>query len=324
MMNFTLKQLRYFEALAKHCHFGRAAAACSISQPALSVQIKELEQEIGSALFERSARHVRLTIFGEEFATRVREILRSVDEVGDLARAAKDQLVGRLRMGVIPTVAPYLLPTIIGNIARSHAGVDLHIRESMTQALVRELRDGRLDAALVALPVSEPSFSQVALFEESFVLVRPKTDEGKPVPSADALRNMRLLLLEEGHCFRDQALSYCNIQTTVPRDGLDGTSLATLVQLVSAGIGVTLIPDMAVGIETRSAPVAISRFRNPLPGRRIGMIWRSSSPLAKDLLQIADVVRQSADEVKSRTASNAEQKPPCHETDEKLGRAAPL
>jgi LysR family hydrogen peroxide-inducible transcriptional activator len=294
MNNLTIKQLRYFEALARHGHFGRAADACAISQPALSMQIKELEGELGAALFERGARQVRLTGFGEAFALRVRDILRSVDELQDLARVSQDGLVGRLRIGVIPTVAPYLLPAIIGNLTRTYAGLDLHVRETVTGKLIGELVEGRIDAAIVALPVSEPSFAEVALFAEDFVLVRPGEDESKPVPNGETLSKMRLLLLEEGHCFRDQALSFCNRHSALPRELLDGSSLSTLVQMVSAGIGVTLIPEMAVTVETRSASVSVARFDNPKPSRTIGMIWRKTSPLASQLLQISEVVRRSA------------------------------
>jgi LysR family hydrogen peroxide-inducible transcriptional activator len=293
MVNITIKQLRYCDALARHGHFGRAASACAISQPALSMQIKELEDSLGAVLFERGPRHVQLTIFGEEFTTRARNILRSVDELGDLARASQDRLVGRLRLGVIPTIAPYLLPTLIGRLSCTDIGLDLHVRETLTPKLIRELVDGRLDAAIVALPVSEPSLTEVALFEENFLLVRPREDEGKPVPSPELLCEMRLLLLEEGHCFRDQALSFCNIQSALPREGLDGSSLATLVQIVGAGIGVTLIPEMAVAVETRSAPVSVVRFDSPQPSRTIGMIWRKTTPLAKQLLQIAEGVRHA-------------------------------
>jgi len=300
MNNLTLKHLRYFEALARHGHFGRAADACAISQPALSMQIKELEQTLGSALFERGARQVRLTCFGEAFSARVRDILVSVDELADLARASQDRLIGRLRIGVIPTIAPYLLPTIIGNLTRLYAGLDLHIRETVTPKLIQELEDGRLDAAIVALPVSEPSLAEVALFSENFVLVRPGEDEGKPVPSAETLREMRLLLLEEGHCFRDQALSFCNMHTTLPRESLDGSSLSTLVQMVSAGIGVTLIPEMAIPVETRSAAVSVVRFRNPQPARTIGMIWRTTSPLSRQFLQISEIIRQSAEMLRAQ------------------------
>jgi LysR family hydrogen peroxide-inducible transcriptional activator len=294
MNNLTLKQLRYFESLARHGHFGRAADACAISQPALSMQIKELESELGAALFERGARQVRLTGFGEAFALRVRDILRSVDELQDLARVSQDGQVGRLRIGVIPTVAPYLLPAIIGNLTRTYPGLDLHVRETVTGKLIGELAEGRIDAAIVALPVSEPSFAEVPLFAEDFVLVRPGEDEGKPVPNGETLSKMRLLLLEEGHCFRDQALSFCNRHSALPRELLDGSSLSTLVQMVSAGIGVTLIPEMAVAVETRSASVSVARFENPKPSRTIGLIWRKTSPLASQLLQISEVVRRSA------------------------------
>lgn len=294
MINFTLKQLRYFEALALHGHFGRAADASAISQPALSMQIKELEESLGSELFERGARQVRLTSFGAEFAMRVRDILRSVEELGDLARAARAQLVGRLRIGVIPTIAPYLLPEIIGNLTKMNADLDLHLRETVTPKLLAELAAGRLDTAIVALPVSEPSLTEVALFSENFVLVRPLADAERPVPSPEMLREMRLLLLEEGHCFRDQALSFCNMTSVQPRELLDGSSLSTLVQMVGAGIGVTLIPEMAVPVETRSADVSVSRFATEQPSRTIGMVWRRSSPLTKQLMQIAEVVRNSA------------------------------
>jgi len=305
MTNITLRQLRYFEALARQGHFGRAANACAISQPALSVQIRDLEEELGTELVERGARQVRLTGFGEEFALRAREILRSVDELGDLARASREQLVGRLRIGVIPTIAPYLLPAVIGNLNRMHEGLDIHIRETLTQKLIRELAEGRLDTAIVALPVSEPSLTEVALFRENFVLVRPAEDEGKPVPGREALREMRLLLLEEGHCFRDQALSFCELHSTRPRELLDGSSLSTLVQMVGAGIGVTLIPEMAVPVETRSASVSIAHFREPRPTRTIGMVWRRTSPLANQLLQIAEEVRQSAAGVQARHEADA-------------------
>ncbi|MCB1431701.1 MAG: LysR family transcriptional regulator [Alphaproteobacteria bacterium] len=300
MSGLTLKQLRYFDALSRHGHFGRAAEACAISQPALSLQIKELEESLGALLFERGPRHIRLTAFGEDFAVRVRDILRAVDELADLARASQSRLAGRLRIGVIPTIAPYLLPTIIGNLTRLYEGLDIHVRETLTAKLIQELSEGRLDAAIVALPVSEPSLSEVALFAEDFVLVRPDEEHGKPTPNAEALREMRLLLLEEGHCFRDQALSFCNINSSLPRELLEGSSLSTLVQMVSAGIGVTLIPEMAVPVETRSASVSIARFKAPRPSRTIGMIWRRTSPLADQLLQISDVVRQSAEALREQ------------------------
>ena len=301
MADVTLRQLRYFNALARHGHFGRAAEACAISQPAMSMQIKELEEALGGVLLERTARQVALTNVGEEAVERVRDILRLVDELGDLARASRDRLFGRLRIGMIPTIAPYLLPEVIGNLTRMHPELDIHVRETLTAKLIQELADGRLDTAIVALPVSEPSLVEVALFSEHFLLVRPGEDEGTPVPSSKMLRAMRLLLLEEGHCFRDQALSFCNMQSSPPpREVLDASSLSTLVQMVSAGIGVTLIPEMAVAVETRSASVSVARFKNPQPSRTIGMIWRKTSPLARQLLQFSEVVCLSADALRKQ------------------------
>ena len=300
MIQITLRQLRYFDALIRHGHFGRAAEACAISQPALSMQIKELEEALGGALLERSARKVALTKFGEELAQRVRDILHSVDELGDFARASRARLTGRLRIGMIPTIAPYLLPTVMGNLTRTHPELEIHVREALTSKLIRELAEGRLDTAIVALPVSEPSLTEVALFAENFLLVRPGEDEGTPVPSSEMLREMKLLLLEEGHCFRDQALSFCNKQSSLPREVLDASSLSTLVQMVRAGMGVTLIPEMAMAVETRSASVSVARFRDPQPSRTIGMIWRKTSPLAGKLLQISEVVCHSADALREQ------------------------
>ena len=300
MVETTLRQLRYFDALAGLSHFGRAAAACGISQPALSMQIKELEEALGAVLIERGARQVRLTKFGEDAALRVRDILRSVDELGDFARASRGWLAGQLHIGMIPTIAPYLLPTVIGNLTRMHPELDIHVREALTSRLIQELVEGRLDTAIVALPVSEPSLTEVALFAENFLLVRPGEDEGTPVPSSETLRGMRLLLLEEGHCFRDQALSFCNMQSSPPRDALDASSLSTLVQMVSAGMGVTLIPEMAVAVETRSASVSVARFKDPQPARTVGMIWRKTSPLAGQLLQLSEVVCRAADALREQ------------------------
>ena len=294
MAKFTLKQFRYFEALAKEGHFGRAADLCSISQPALSMQIKELEENLGLALFERSIKQVRLTAFGEAFAFRVREILRSIEELSEFAIASQDLFLSRLRIGVIPTIAPYLLPKIIGNLTYEYPNLDIQIRETQTEKLIEELEEGRIDTAILALPISEPSLEEQFLFDEEFVLVRSLEDKEKPVPDAQSLREMRLLLLEEGHCFRDQALSFCNIRSGLPKEGLEGSTLSTLVQMVGAGIGITLIPDMAVPVETSSAAVSISRFKDPKPKRKIGMIWRKSSSMVEQLREISSIVKKSA------------------------------
>ncbi|MFW2586936.1 hydrogen peroxide-inducible genes activator [Sagittula sp. SSi028] len=292
MINVTLKQLRYFEALAQHGHFGQAANACAISQPALSVQIRDLELELGQPLVERGARQVRLTAFGENVLQRASAILRQTEELGDFSRSASGSMMDRLRLGIIPTIAPYLLPRLIGNLAAEFPGLEVSVRETVTPRLIEELHASRIDAALVALPVSEPGLTEMPLFDESFVLVRHQSEANRPVPDGEALAQMRLLLLEEGHCFRDAALSFCQIGSAMPRDGLDGSSLTTLVQMVGVGLGVTLIPEMAVAVETQSAPVAVTRFEAPQPSRSIGFVWRKASPLAEQFARIADVAKE--------------------------------
>ncbi len=294
MDQITLRHLRYFDALARHRHFGRAAESCAISQPALSLQMKELEAILGAPLIERGTRKIALTATGEELAGRAGAILAAVGELPDLVRAAAGPLSGRLDLGVIPTIAPYFLPRIIQKLGRHLPALDLRPREAVTQKLVEGLLEGRLDLAIVALPVSEPALAECPLFSEEFVLVRPTADADRPVPGPEALRTMRLLLLEEGHCFRDQALSFCNLPGRGARDLMEGSSLTTLVQMVGAGIGVTLIPQMAVAVETRGAPVAIARLPEPRPERMIGLVWRRTNPLAARFLELADLLRGAA------------------------------
>lgn len=294
MAQITLRQLRYVDALARTGHFGRAAERCAISQPALSIQIKELEAALGAQLFERSARDVRPTGLGEAVIARARKVLREVEEITEMARAAGDSLAGRLRVGVIPTIAPYLLPRLLPRLSDSYPDLDVQIRESVTPRLLAELGEGRLDTAIVALPVSDPDLQEMAIFEENLVLVQP-ADAPETAPRVPQdLSGLRLLLLEEGHCFRDQALSFCNIPGNTARDGLEGTSLSTLVQMVGAGIGVTLIPEMAVEVETRSADVRVSAFHDPQPSRTIGMVWRRNSPLAEKFTGLTDLILDAA------------------------------
>lgn len=286
-MNITLKQLKYFEALTQHGHFGRAADASAVTQPALSVQIKELEETLGMVLFERSARHVRLTSFGEDFSVRVRDILRAVDELGDMARAAQEDMTGRLRIGIIPTIAPYLLPQLIRHLGEAYPDLEVRFRETLTSRLVQELQDGLLDVAIVALPLNEQGFEETELFYEDFLLVRPEAQSNDPAPTREELQSSKLLLLEEGHCFREQAVSFCNLQPASQRDGLDGSSLSTLVQMVGAGIGMTLIPAIAAPIEARAAPVSLTALADSQPGRTVGIVWRKTNPLSPRLKQFA-------------------------------------
>jgi LysR family hydrogen peroxide-inducible transcriptional activator len=293
MSRITLKHLRYFEALARHRHFGHAAEALSISQPALSLQMKELEDILGAPLVERGPRQIRLTGLGEDVAMRARDILRGVDEVASLARASAWPLSGRLRIGIIPTIAPYLLPRILGQLGQRFPDLSLHPREAVTARLVRDLAEGRLDLAMVALPVSEPGLAEHALFDESFLLVRPAAQSALPVPRLDELARLPLLLLEEGHCFRDQAIAACKLPRTPKGEIMEGSSLSTLVQMVAAGLGVTLIPEMAAAVEGRSAPVAVQRLAAPAPSRTVGLVWRRSNPLADRYAGLADELRAS-------------------------------
>ncbi|SHG55027.1 hydrogen peroxide-inducible genes activator [Cognatishimia maritima] len=300
MINLTLKHFRYFDALARHGHFGRAAEACSISQPALSVQIKELEAMLGAPLVERSARKIRLTTLGEEFLERAQKVLADVEAMGDLARLSEGPLKGRLRMGIIPTVAPYLLPAIIRGLSEELPDLELRPREAVTQSLLDDLRHSRLDFIVAALPVSEPAFREFALFDEEFVLVRAGQDAHKPVPSPSKLQEMKLLLLEEGHCFRDQALEFCEIKQSDPSLLMEGSSLSTLVQMVDAGLGLTLIPEMAITLEQRGTSVSLSRFESAPPKRTIGMVWRRTNPLQKQLLDLGSMLRRIGQERQDR------------------------
>lgn len=293
MNNFTLRQLRYFDATARHGHFGRAAEACSVSQPALSMQIKELEDTLGYALFERSARGVILTGLGEVFAERAQAILCSVDELESLVQISQQQPTGRLRLGVIPTVGPYFLPTVFKTLTQAYPSLDLHICEALTLHLINNLYDARLDIALVALPISEPSLQEFPLFSETFLLARPLAEAKTPVPDPQRLRHKRLLLLQEGHCFRDQALEFCGIKPRLAPASqiLDASSLTTLVQMVSVGMGVTLLPEMSVAFERRNAAIDVVAFNAPQPSRTIGMVWRKTHPLRQQFERLAKTLQ---------------------------------
>lgn len=281
-LNITLKQLRYFEAVAAMGHFGRAAEACAISQPALSVQVRELEDALGTPLFERAPRQVSLTAFGRDFRSRAQDILRRVDDLGALAAQAGTG--GALRLGVIPTIAPYLLPRLIP--ALRDAGHEVSVRETLTPHLLEDLQAGRIDVAVLALPVEARWTEALPLFEEALLSVRPRGEDG-PLDVARA----RWLLLEEGHCFRDQALAICG---TGAASSLDGSSLSTLVQMVGAGLGVTLIPEMAAEVEARAAPVDIAPLQGVRATRKVGLIWRRSSPLADRYRAVGEIVRSAA------------------------------
>ena len=283
-MAITLKQLGYFVALAEEQSFGRAASRVLISQPALSVQIRELEATLGARLVERLPREVRITRAGRDVLRRARAILA---EIGDLEQAVRLQqgLAGRLTLGIIPTAAPYLLPSVLTQLRAHDLTLDIRIREARTQPLIEALAHGRIDAAVVALPVGERGLGVVPLFEDRFVLAGSAARVGALAGEADRLRPSQiapdqLLLLEEGHCLADQALEACQITRRGPID-LVASSLATLCGLVSQGLGLTLLPETAIAAETAAAPdLAIRRFSPPEPSRRLALVHRAGAGAA--------------------------------------------
>ena len=298
MANLTIKQLRYFDALAQHGHFGRAADACAISQPALSMRIKELEEELGTPLVERGPRQLRLTPFGEDFVAKAREVLRGVDELGDLARAAKGRLAGRLRIGVIPTIAPYLLPRLAPEAHRRYPELRLMLREGQTHELVEQLHEHKLDLLLLALDVDTGGAEEHFLFDDPFVLAVP---EDHPFAKRKSVKKreidqLELLLLEDGHCLRDHAFSACSLDPSKEMDDFRATSMNTLVHMVANGIGATLLPGMAVTGELRKLEgMRILPFSDSHPGRRIGLAWRRSTPRKEEFHLMAELLLLVAD-----------------------------
>ena len=286
-MNISAKQLKYFLAVAKHKNFQKAADECAISQPALSMKIKELEKDLGQ-LIERGSKKFYLTQTGQALIDKAETIIQSFDDLKHLAN--KGNKINKLSIGAIPTVAPYLLPRIIKTISKKYNDIVIEPKETVTEKLISYLISGRVDLAILALPSHEPLLNEVPLFEEEFLLIRHTNDANKPVPNNKELTNMKLLLLEEGHCLRSQTLSFCKINS-VPKNIMEGTTLTTLVQMVSSGIGITLIPEIAVPFETRSTKVSVSRFNQQKPKRTIGLVWRKSNPLTQQFNEIGSLLK---------------------------------
>lgn len=287
----TFRQLRYLDALARHGHFGRAAEDCAVSQPALSMQIRELERQLGAELLERCQGATVLTEIGTEVAERAGYILTAVRDLADCARHSGRVLSGGLRLGIIPTLAPYVLPRLLPELRRQHGEMRLDLVESQTKTLLLELAQGSLDVIMLALPVDKPDLETMALFDDRFLLAVPADD---PLPErtrvkARDVNERRLVLLEEGHCLRDQALDYCSRRTDTDT-GLSATSLATVMQMVASGYGVTLVPEVAVDVEVRNERVKLLRFVEPQPQRTIGLAWRPTSPRKADFLALGQLV----------------------------------
>jgi LysR family transcriptional regulator, hydrogen peroxide-inducible genes activator len=274
----TLQELRYLVALADHSHFGRAAQACHISQPTLSTQIRKLEEQLGVSLFERTNKSVHVTAAGQEVVARARRILADTDAILDAGQRQSAPLAGAFRLGIIPTLGPYMLPWLVPALRREYPALRLSVQEEMTSRLLESLAAHRLDAALLALPVSQAGLESKALFDEPFWLAMPRGDKlakGKPV-TEEELRGQPLLLLTEGHCLRDQALAICgsfDAENSTEGD-FRATNLETIRQMVATGMGRTLLPAMATG-NSRDSAIALRPLAAGL-GRRIGLVWRRS------------------------------------------------
>lgn len=297
-MNVTLKQLRYFDALARERHFGRAAETCSVTQPALSMQIAELEQTLGLTLVERTRGGVQLTAKGDELAARASRVLGDVRDLVAFAHHSNRLLAGPLRLGVIPSVAPYMLPPLLPLLREAHPDLELHVRETQTQHLRDELLDGKLDVLLLALPIKHSDLEELRLFEDRFLLALPKERKlpGRVRATKEMVENERLLLLEEGHCLRDQALTYCSLKQVDTINTFGASSLATIVEMVAAGFGITLLPEMSLGVEERGRNLTVLRFAEPEPSRVIGLVWRSTSPRKDDFRELGRLVLRAWNE----------------------------
>jgi LysR family hydrogen peroxide-inducible transcriptional activator len=291
----NLRDLKYLVALMDHKHFGQAADACFVSQPTLSTQIKKLEDELGVALVERSPRHVMLTDVGVDIAARARLVLDEVNQMREVARRTRDPEAGTVRVGIFPTLAPYLLPHVIPQVRERFPKLTLLLTEEKTEELLRRLRDGRLDAAVLAMPIADPGLHEEFLFEERFVLALP---EGHALArrkriSASDLEDQQLLLLEDGHCLRDQALAVCRMSGAEEHTGFRATSLETLRQMVGSGVGITLLPALSVQPPVAPMPgLKLLRFAEHPPSRRIALVWRRSSAFAPFLRRLAKVLAQ--------------------------------
>lgn len=295
MVDLTFRHLRYFDAFARHLHFGRAALEVAVTQPALSMQIADLEARLGAQLIERTRRSLTLTSEGAEFARRSQRILADMRDLIDHAQKNDRFSRGPLRLGAIPSVAPYVLPRLLPKLRSAYPDLEINLRETLTRQLTQELLDGKLDLLLLALPLETPGIETLALLEDRFLLAVPH-GYGAPEPLLsveEIISQETLLLLEEGHCLRDQALSFCNLGRDSQLNLLGVSSISTVVQMVANGHGVTLLPEIAAEFETRHSDIRLMRFSEPQPSRNLGLAWRSGSPYKSEFLQYGELICQS-------------------------------
>ncbi|MCH7672285.1 MAG: hydrogen peroxide-inducible genes activator [Proteobacteria bacterium] len=290
----SIKQLKYLCAVAEHKHFSKAAAACHVTQSTLSVAIQDLESKLGVVVFERNKKAVLITPLGEKLLHQARGILGAVEDFVSLARANEGALSGEIRLGVIPTIGPFILPPILKNLRKSYPKLKLYLKEALSAQLLLQLQQGRLDLIMLAFPYAMPDMETVSLFRDEFLLCLPpghKLEKAKQVKQQQ-LRGESLLLLEEGHCLRDHALEACKLQSADTDLVYQGTSLHTLVQMVANGLGVTLLPEMAVQANVLGdTHLQLKHFSSENVSREIGMAWRRSDPRRDDYLLLAEFVQ---------------------------------
>jgi LysR family hydrogen peroxide-inducible transcriptional activator len=294
----SLKQLRYFDAVVRSGHFGRAAEQCAVTQPALSMQIQELEKELGVQLLERGRSGIILTESGREIAGRAARVLTDIRDMVDFARRQAGVLAGPLHLGVIPSLAPYVLPALLPLIREEYPDLDLSLRETQTQHLLDELLEGGLDLLLLALPVEHPEIESAKLFTDRFLLAMPRAHHvaNRIRATPDLLQQDRLLLLEEGHCLRDQALTFCNLRRVKHIDTFGASNLSTIVQMVANGLGMTLLPELSIDLECRRGDIKLMRFTDPEPRRVVGLAWRKSSPRKRHFAELGKLITRATAE----------------------------
>lgn len=294
----TLKQLQYLVALKEHGHFGRAADACFVTQSTLSAGIRELESLIGVTLVERTRRVVRFTSLGDRIVEKAHRVLREAEELAAIAQASGKPLSGDLRMSVIPTIAPFLLPRLLPRLRAERPQLKLFLREEMSHAAIESLRHGQVDCVLLALPFPTGDVESEVLFADPLHIAFPKDDPRNPPQEIqpDMIDQSRLLLLEDGHCLKEHALAACNRPELRAEATITGTSLHTLVQMVDNGLGLTLLPEMAIrGGILRGTQIAVRPIRSPYAHRDIALVWRRNSPREKEFRLMAGILRAAAE-----------------------------
>jgi LysR family hydrogen peroxide-inducible transcriptional activator len=297
MADLKLKDLRYLVAVADTRHFGRAAERSFVSQPTLSAQLKKLEEYLGVQLIERAPKRVSLTAAGEEIVERARRILEAGDEIVEIAKGHRDPLAGRLKLALLPTIGPYLLPNVAAKLRKGLPRLELMLYEYQTDPMLEKLHSGEIDVGILALPAQMDGLDTYELYKEPFMVAMPADHRlaSRATIRAEDLHHETLLLLEDGHCLRDQALDICSSIDLHEKQDFRATSLETLRQMVAAGVGITLLPELAGrGAYGNARGVAIKPFARPVPTRTIGAVWRKSSARRESILALAKLIETHA------------------------------